>query len=215
MTRVTRRVRQAFIVIAAVTSASSSSAQTQTQFLIRKGKDTVAVERFSRDGPTLSGTITQSNGLRSEYVANLRADNTVEHLEMSRQGTQGPAALMSIDFVDTLVKASVTGGPQPVNLTLRTSMKPLPFLMQSFALSELIVKASHPTAGQTVRWTVVRLGAGDTASVSVARVHADSIVLSLPQGDLRLAVNAAGEILGAAFAPQQWVIERSTAAAKP
>jgi len=215
MTRATTRVRQALVVIAAMTAGSSSSAQTQTQFLIRKGKDTVAVERFTRDGPTLSGTITQSNGLRSEYVANLRADNTVEHMEMSRQGTQGPAALMSIDFVDTLVKASVTGGPQPVNLTLRTSMKPLPFLIQSFALAEQIVKASHPTTGQTVRWTAIRLGAGDTASLSVARVHADSVVISVPQGDLRMAVNQAGEVLGAAFAPQQWVIERSKVAAKP
>jgi hypothetical protein len=215
MTRATIHVRQALIVIAAVMAASSSSAPAQTQFLIRKGKDTVAVERFTRDGPTLTGTITQSNGLRTEYVANLRADNTVEHMEMSRQGTQGPAALMSIDFVDTLVKASVTGGPQPATLSLRTMMKPLPFLQQSFALAEQIVRASHPTMGQTVRWTAVRLGAGDTASMSVARVHADSVVISVPQGDLRMAVNQAGDILGATFPPQQWVIERSKAAAKP
>jgi hypothetical protein len=199
----------------AVMTASSLNAQTQTQFLIRKGKDTVAVERFTRDGLTLSGTISQSNGLRSEYVANLRADNTVEHLEMSRQGPQGPAALMSIDFADTLVKGSVTGGPQPMTVTLHTTMKPLPFLQQSFALAEQIVRASHPTMGQVVRWAAVRLGAGDTASMSVTRVHADSVVISLPQGDLRMAVNQAGDILGASFAPQQWVVERSKAAAKP
>jgi hypothetical protein len=202
------------VLTAAVMAASSLHAQAQTEFLIRKGKDTVAVERFTRDGLTLSGTITQSNGLRSEYVANLRADHSVEHMEMSRQGTQGPAALLSIDFADTLVKGSVTGGPQPVTMTLRTAAKPLPFLIQSFALAEQIVRASHPTTGQTVRWTAVRLGAGDTASLSVARVHADSVVISVPQGDLRMAVSQAGDILGATFAPQQWVVERK-APAKP
>jgi hypothetical protein len=213
MTRATL-VRQAMVLTALVMAASSLGAQAQTEFLIRKGKDTVAVERFTRDGLTLSGTITQSNGLRSEYVANLRADHSVEHMEMSRQGTQGPAALLSIDFTDTLVKGSVTGGPQPVTMTLRTAAKPLPFLMQSFALAEQIVRASHPTTGQTVRWTAVRLGAGDTASLSVARVHADSVVISVPQGDLRMAVSQAGDILGATFAPQQWVVERK-APAKP
>jgi hypothetical protein len=121
---------------------------------------------------------------------------------------------MSIDFADTLVKGSVTGGPQPVTMTLRTAAKPLPFLMQSFALAEQIVRASHPTTGQIVRWTAIRLGAGDTASMSVARVHADSVVISVPQGDLRMAVNQAGDILGATFAPQQWVVERK-APAKP
>jgi hypothetical protein len=215
MTIATRHVRQALIFGLTVATASSLGAQAQTQFLIRKGKDTVAVETFTRDGLTLTGNISQSNGLRSEYVANLRTNNSVEHIEMSRQGPQGPAALLSVDFADSVVKGSVTGGPQPVTLTLATSMKPLPFLMQSFALTEQIVRASHPTTGQTVRWTAIRLGAGDTASMSVARVHADSVVISLPQGDLRLAVNQAGDILGATFAPQQWVIERSKAAAKP
>jgi hypothetical protein len=213
MTRATL-VRAAMVLTAAVMAASSLGAQAQTEFLIRKGKDTIAVERFMRDGLTLSGTISQSNGLRSEYVANLRADHSVEHMEMSRQGTQGPAALLSIDFADTLVKGSVTGGPQPVTMTLRTAAKPLPFLIQSFALAEQIVRASHPTTGQTVRWTAVRLGAGDTASLSVARVHADSVVISVPQGDLRMAVSQAGDILGATFAPQQWVVERK-APAKP
>lgn len=214
MPRATTHIRLAMALTAAVMTASSLGAQAQTEFLIRKGKDTVAVERFTRDGLTLSGTISQSNGLRREYVANLRTDHSVEHIEMSGQGTQGPTALISVDFGDTLVKGTVTGGPQPVTLTLRTVGKPLPFLIQSFALDEQIVRVSHPTTGQTVRWTVVRLGAGDTASMSVARVHADSVVISVPQGDLRLAVNSAGDILGATFAPQQWVVERK-APAKP
>ena len=215
MARATERAGAALILAAWVTMTSSLHAQEQTQFLIRKGKDTVAVERFTRDGLTLSGTISQSNGMRREYVANLRTDNSVEHIEISGQGTQGPALLLSVDFVDTLVKGSVTGGPQPMTLSIRTVAKPLPFLIQSFALAEQIVRASHPSAGQTVRWTVVRLGAGDTASMSVSRVHADSVVISVPQGDLRMAVNQAGDILGATFAPQQWVVERSKAAAKP
>jgi hypothetical protein len=209
-------IRRSFLLVAAMPFAARAQ-DARTEFIVRKGKDTLAVERFSRDAATLTltGTLSQSNGIRSEYVVNLRTDASVEHLEMQRQGPQGPAATLSIDFGDTLVNATADAGGQTQKFSLPTRAKPMPFLVNSFALAEQIARASHLEVGKTMKWTAVRLGAGDTASMSVARPHADSVVISVPNGDLRLAVSKDGDVLGATFPAQQWTVERKKMTSKP
>jgi len=81
----------------------------QQQFIIRKGKDTIAVERFTRDAGTLQGQLSQSNGVKMEYVANLRPDHSVEHIELSRQGLQG------YGHIRTTLPASARRGAPPHN----------------------------------------------------------------------------------------------------
>ena len=197
-----------FVAVATPLAAQSEAA---TEFIIRKGKDTVSVERYTRDAATLSGNIAQSNGAKFEYVANLRPDNSVDHVEMQRTAPNGQGATLSIDFGDTLVTATLTpsaAGAQPQNFSVATLAKPLPFLLLSFAMCEQIVKASRADVGKPVKWMAVRLGAGDTASMTVTRLSPDSVTISVPQGDIRLAVSASGSVLGGSFAPAQWVVER-------
>ena len=180
----------------------------RTEFILRKGKDTVAVERFSRDASTLTGLLSQTNGVKIEYVANLRADQSVEHIEMSRQGLQGPAVTLSIDFGDTLVSASFEAQGKKQSMIVATQTRPMPFLINSFALLEQIARASHPAEGQKVKWLAARLGAGDTASISVTRGLADTVVVSAPNGDVKLQMSKAGDVIGGWFGPQQWTVER-------
>ena len=196
-------------------SAGSIAAQSpwKTEFIARKGKDTVSVERFTRDGLTLSGDITQSNGLHTEYVANLRPDHTVEHVEIQRQGPQGPAQTLSVDFADSLVKAEAQAGGQSQKFSLPTFKKPQPFLLVSFALFEQMVRASRPETGKSVSWVAVRLGAGDTITMNIDRVHPDSVVVTAGQVVVRLAVSKEGDLLGARYPTQDWVVERK--AVKP
>lgn len=207
--------RLAALAALTVLGAAPAGAQSDatTEFIVRRGKDTLAIERFSRDAATLTGNIAQSNGGKFEYVANLRGDNTVEHVELQRTAPNGNSATMSVDFADTLVKATVMSGAQTQSLSVGTLQKPLPFLLISFALCEQIVKASHPEVGKPVKWMAVRLGAGDTASMTVTRVSADSVTISVPQGDVRLAVSAAGDVVGGQFPPQQILVERKKATA--
>lgn len=209
-------IRSAAVLSLAVSATVAAQDAPRTEFIVRKGNDTLAVERFSRDASTLSGTLSQSNGVRSEYVANLRADASVEHLEMQRTLPQGAAVTMSIDFVDTLVSAVVQQGAQSQKFAIATREKPLPFLVNSFALLEQIARANRTLGvGKSMKWTAARLGAADTASMTVTRPHADSLVISVPNGDLRLAVSNEGDVLGAIFPAQQWTIERKKVAAKP
>jgi len=179
----------------------------QQQFIIRKGKDTVAVERFTRDAGTLTGTLSQTNGVKMEYIANLRADHSVEHIELSRQGLQGPPVTLSVDFGDTLITAAFEAQGKKQQMSIATQARTIPFLVASFAILEQIALASHPAEGQKVKWTAVRLGAGDTASINVWRASADTTVISAPNGDVKL-VMAKGEVVGGVFGPAQWVIEK-------
>src|SRR5919197_1010923 len=183
----------------------------QAQFIIRKGKDTVGVERFTRDASTLTGQLSLTSGVKVEYVANLRPDQTVEHLEMSRQGLQGTAVTLSIDFGDTLINASFEAQGKKQQMAIATQARPMPFLVNSFVLLEQIARASHPAEGQKVKWLAVRLGAGDTASISVARGQADTVVVSAPNGDVKLVMSKSGEVVGGWFGPAQWMVERKAA----
>ena len=196
----------ALIFLALHTAGAQDAAQ--QEFIIRKGKDTIAVEHFTRDAGILNGQLTQSNGVKIEYVANLRPDHSVEHIEFSRQGLQGPAVTLSVDFGDTLINASFEAQGKKQQMTVATQTRPMPFLVASFAILEQIALASHPAEGQKVKWIAARLGAGDTASISVARGVADTLVISAPNGDVKLAMSKAGDVVGAWFAPAQWIVER-------
>ena len=195
------------LIFLAVHAASAQDAA-QQEFIIRKGKDTVAVERFTRDAGTLNGQLSQSNGVKVEYVANLRPDHSVEHIEMSRQGLQGPAVTLSVDFGDTLISAAFEAQGKKQQMSIPTQARTTPFLVNSFAILEQIALASHPAEGQKVKWIAARMGAGDTASISVSRGIADTVVISAPNGDVKLAMSKAGEVVGGWFAPAQWVVER-------
>jgi len=211
------RVPHAAMLVLLTVAAERAIAQdpAQQEFIIRKGKDTVAVERFTRDAATLQGQLSQSNGVKMEYVANLRPDHSVEHIELSRQGLQGNAMTLSVDFGDTLVSATFESQGKKQQMSIPTQARTTPFLVNSFALLEQIALASHPAEGQKVKWIAARLGAGDTASISVTRGVADTIVVSAPQGDVKLAMSKAGDVVGGWFAPAQWVIERKSGKVTP
>ena len=201
-----------FIALAlSAVDAAAQDAASASQFIIRKGKDTVAVERFTRDAGTLTGQLSQTSGVRFEYVANLRADQTVEHIELSRQGLQGQALTLSIDFGDTLINASFESAGKKQQMTIASQARPIPFLLNSFALLEQIARASHPAEGEKVKWLATRLGAGDTASISVSRGLADTVVIAAPNGDVKLVVSKSGDVIAGLFAPLQWTIERRSA----
>src|SRR5439155_20778664 len=84
--------------------ASSAGAQT---FIVRRGTDTVAIERFTRDKGTLTGEVVQPNGPRTRYVMTLKADNSVDHLDVTRTGRQGNQTTISADVNEKNVKATI------------------------------------------------------------------------------------------------------------
>lgn len=205
------RIALAVVFIAAAfalpAQQAPASSPARSEFIIKKGNDTVGVELFSRDGPTLSGEIYQSNGLRTQYTVTIRPDSSIRHVEVTRQGRQGATSSVTVNFGDTLVNASFTAGgeSQTMDVPMR---KAVPFLVVSFAMSEQIVRASHLDVGKTAKWTAIRLGAGDTTSLTVTRFHADSVLLTMPDLSVKLALSLKGDVVGGLHMAQNWIVER-------
>jgi hypothetical protein len=203
--------RIAFLALIAVAAHALPAQQpARSEFIIKKGKDTVGVEIFSRDAGTLTSEIYQSNGLRTQYTLNLRPDSSVQHVELTRQGRQGAGAGVSVNFGDTLVTATMSAGGESEKFEFSTHGKTTPFLAISFALAEQVMFASHLTVGKSQSWTAVRLGAGDTTTLTVTRFHADSVLLAMSDIQLKLALSRTGEVIGGRHMSQDWLVERKT-----
>ena len=182
----------------------------RSEFIVKKGKDTVAVEIFTREANTLTSEIYQSNGVRTQYTLNLRPDASVQHVELSRQGRQGAGVGVSVHFADTLVTATMSAGGESEKLEFPSKGKATPFLAVSFALAEQVMLASRLSVGGSRAWTAVRLGAGDTATLTVTRFHADSVLLAMSDVQLKLALSPKGEVIGGRHLGQDWLVERKT-----
>jgi hypothetical protein len=44
---------------------------------------------------------------------------------------------------------------------------------------------------------------------------ADTVVISAPNGDVKLAMSKSGDVVGGWFAPAQWIVERKGARVTP
>lgn len=203
-------LRLVALVVAAPVVAAAQSAGPKPGFVITKGKDTVAVELYSRDGSTLTSDIYQTNGLRTQFTANLGQNGGVKYIEMTRQNPQGVGVGMTIAFGDTLTAVSISAPGENERMSV-PSRHPTPFLAFSFALCEQIVRASHLEVGKSETWMAFRLGVGDTATLTVTRFHADSALLAMKDIRLKVATSAAGDVIGGRHLGQDWLIERRAA----
>jgi hypothetical protein len=196
------------LIMALILGAPSAGAQAaQQSFTIRRGADTIAIENFSRDGGILTGDITQKNGTRIEYVAVLRPDKSVEHVDMTRKA-QGGSGALSIDLDEKQIQVAFTQGGTSEKASFAPGARPAPFLAVSFALSEQMIKAAGLKPGQSVKWLALRLGAGDTATVTISRFHADSVSITMADVGLKVRVNSANDVVGGTHNTQPWIVER-------
>ena len=179
------------------------------RFVIHRGKDTVAVERFTRDGMSLTGDIVQPAGPRLQYVVLLTPDGMPERVDLTRTPRQGAPITVGVEFGAGSAHATMTTAEGREELDFPTPLRATPFLIQSFAITEQIVRTARLTVGQQAKWTAVRLGAGDTATVTIARFHPDSVSLKMADVGITVALDGAGRVVGAVHSRQPWVLERA------
>ena len=213
MSQKTRRlgVVGAITLLAVTTPAAAQDAGhavTQGQFVIRRGKDTVAVERFTRDGSSLTGDILQPAGAHLQYTVLLEPNGTTERVDLTRTPRQGSPISVGVEFGARSAHAVMTAAEGREEVDFPTPLPATPFLIQSFAITEQIVRTARLAPGQQTTWTAVRLGAGDTATVTIARFHADSVSLTMADVAVTVALDKAGRVVGAIHSRQPWVLER-------
>lgn len=200
--------------VAAIFSMPTASAAAQTpsarsQFVLTKGKDTVAVEVFSRTASSLGSEIYQTTGPRIQYTMDLTAAGVINHVELTRVTRAGQSFGVGLFFLDTLVKGQFTtpGGSEQAAFPTRHAV---PFLAVSLALCEQIVRAERLAVGATASATAIRLGAADTVTLKLTRFHADSVLFSMPDLQMKVATNANGDVIGGINMTAGWIAERKS-----
>ena len=199
--------RLAALIAIALPLAAQQQQAKRSQFVVTKGKDTVAIELFSRDGNALTSEIYQTNGPRTQYTMDLKPDSSISHVEFTRVTQNNQSIGISLFFLDSTVKAQMSAQGQTEQFEF-ASRKAIPILVVSFALCEQIVHASHLDVGKSATYTAIRLGVGDTTQLTVTRFHRDSVSFDMQGAQLKAALGSKGEIVGGVHLGQGWTITR-------
>ncbi len=185
-------------------------------FVIRLDADTVAIERFSRDGELLQGELLlrlQGNN-RENYRAITAMDASVPLVEVIvRRGNNPPDAPPSqrtrlIFKEDSVAIDDVTSHGLETRV-LQTERGAIPYLNLSFALLEQATRRAFARGADTVSVPFFNLGGGQTLVGTVSRLTADSMQLSLGTVDFYLRVGENGRIMEASIPSQRLTATRT------
>ena len=196
--------------LSAQTTADSGS------FVVRHASDTVAIERFSRTGIKLEGTLALRNPKKTSehYSAVIAPDATLPLIEVTvRQGVDsGPVKAKIVQrarviFKEDSAAVDEVGDAGLVTRVFGTEEGAIPYLNLSFALLEQAVRRARMTQGAS-RLAFFNLGGGQTISARISPLGSDSLKLDI--GDIRfhLRVDREGRVLGGRIPSQDLVVER-------
>lgn len=179
-------------------------------FLILAGADTIASERVTSGGDSAVADLRIVRAgvrVRQTFVAGERGVLSRYVLEAFAPGAAAnasPAQRLVFRFDgDTL---RVEGGAPP---TLAVSVGTLPWLNPSMALVEQIVRRAHALGGDSVAVPMINVTGAQRFVAGVQRVGADSVVVSFPDVQMRLAVGADGQVRGGSVPAQNLRIVRA------
>lgn len=180
----------------------TAQAQEATAFLLLRGADTIAVERFTRSADRVdSELLFTAMGMRTTFSFFPRPDATVERLESAyRQAgarrDSPPAQSAVIHFVGDSAIADITTGTRTITQRLGSKTGALPYINPSFLLTEQFVRHASAIGGDSVDVPGFLVAGGQTVPFTVLRKGRDSVVVRVAGVPSRLAVNAAGDVLG-------------------
>ncbi len=201
----------AWLVCALLVSLAPAAHAESGAFVMLAGRDTIAVERFTRDATQLSGlTLFRPAGVRIEWVLALRPEGGARQLTTAVRPATAPADAapqQSAVFVwsGDSVFADVQPGHGGHFATVRGSW---PYLNPSMALLEQIVRSVPRTRTTSTRVPVFMTAGGRTIEVEVGRSRADSVTLVFGGVEFALVVGADGRLRSGRIAAQDVRIER-------
>lgn len=187
-------------------------------FLVLRGTDTVAVERYTR-GATLDGEIVvPAAGARIAYTIAMAPGGAVLQLTLDTRPLSGdptapPTSRITTTFgSDSIVIESAVGSAPATRHTQVGGERRFPFLNPSFVMIELAIRDAvgrRMAAVDTL--TLFTLSGGRSVRAPVERVDSDSVRLTLGGVQVHLALDETGNILGGVIPAQGLSIVRGDA----
>ena len=168
--------------------------------LIRRGTDTIVVDRFIRIADTLKGSVQVKGQPRIDYLAVLDPNDGVRSLLLGiiapdAAADAQPAQRIRMTLQGDTVVAETPAGVQRVP----TKVGAIPMFNNALALTELFTRRAR-AAGGVADIPYFATNGGTTLTVSVRPVAADSLTVTIARQVERFRVDPAGRILGGIIA---------------
>ena len=204
------------LLIAALAVPTVLSAQAG-QFLVRLGRDTIALERYTRTADRLEGeqVVRSPRTEHRLYTVTFGPAGTVERLELithNLSGSPGPLERRATaTFSDDTAVMTIPRGDSTVTMRVKTGPGALPYIGQLYALVEEVARRARAAGRDRYAATMLPLGTDEPWNVEVNRLGADSLTIQLgPIGPLRMRVDERGTLLGisGAGSTMQVTVER-------
>jgi hypothetical protein len=204
------------LTLAVPVTLSAQAAADSGSFVVRHAGDTVAIERFSRTGIKLEGTLALRNPKKTSerYSAVIAPDATLPLIEVTvREGVDSGSAKgkvvqrARVIFKEDSAAVDEISDAGLVTRVFGTEEGAMPYLNLSFALLEQAVRRARTTRGAS-QLAFFNLGGGQTLSARMSPLGGDSLQLDI--GDIRfhLRVDGKGRVLGGRIPSQNVVAER-------
>ncbi len=213
----------AALVVSGVLSAQAASAQAASTdsgtFVVRRGRDTVAVETFARTGTSLAGTLAihDQENIAQRWRAVIAPDATLPLIEVTvvedrEQGqVKGKTRQQArIIFKDDSVAVDDVNGNGLQTRLFATRKGAVPYLNLSFALLEQAIRRARASGTGSAAGEVAffNLGGGQTVDAHLRPAAGDSLSLAIGTIDFRLRMDASGRIIGGGIPAQNVTVER-------
>lgn len=195
---------QSFALLLACFAAAPTHALTRGAFVMTMGKDTVAVERFERDGDRLSGvTLFQVMNLRTDWTLESNADGSALRMRLEARYANVPLDAKplqegTLEFrADSVI--AMLGGRRDA---FATRAGAVPYLNPSMVMFEQALRRARTIGGDRPEVTLFMVSGGQSMPVTVPRAVDDTVKLSLGGAEVWLALDAAGDLVGGGIPAQ-------------
>ena len=205
---------RSLIAITVISFGAGPVAAQEAMFILRAGKDTISLERFTVTATRIESEILlKPNAVRLRFSGAIGADGLIGSLENNFwMGTDSATAPSRQRAVITLTGdsafAAIGGGGPTRTERLGTKAGALPYINPSFALLEVFLRRAKTLGTNPAEVSAFMVNGGQTFPVSIARLGADSMLLTMAGGAMRLRVDGGGRILGGAIPAQTTTLER-------
>ena len=194
--------RQWSLLIAALAIPSGLPAQSG-QFLVRLGRDTLAIEQYTRTADRLEGeqVVRSPRTVHRLYTATFGPGGAVERFELVTHivsGAPGPLERRATaTFSGDSVVMTLPRGDSTATMRLKTSPGTLPFIGQGWGLVEEVARRARAAGAGRYAIAMVQLGDTDPLEVTATPRGSDSMTIVLGVlGPMRARVDGQGTLLG-------------------
>ena len=190
------------LLIAVLAIPMALCAQTG-EFLVRLGRDTLAVERYTRTTDRLEGeqVVRSPRTVHRLYTATFGPGGAIERFELithNVSGGPGPLERRAVaTFSGDSVVMTIPRDDSTVTMRVKTGPGALPYIGQGYALVEELTRRARAAGSERYATAMLPLGTDELWNVDVHRLGADSLTIQIgPIGPLRVRVDERGTLLG-------------------